>query len=83
MRADLSCKQFVDFIDEYLSGGLLSVVRSEFDRHMALCPSCVEYLRTYQTTIELVRTAAPGDELDHSAEAPEDLIQASLAARCL
>ena len=52
--------------------------RAEFDRHMAACPSCVDYLKTYEKTIELAKTCADNPVPD---EVPESLVQAILEAR--
>jgi anti-sigma factor RsiW len=62
----------------YLDNELAPVERAEFDRHMAACPSCVNYLKTYEKTVLLTKSAA---EDPVPAEVPESLIQAILAAR--
>ena len=52
--------------------------RAEFERHLSVCPSCVNYLKTYEQTIILTKIA--GDD-PVPAEVPESLVQAILAAR--
>ena len=52
--------------------------RAEFDRHMAVCPSCVDYLKTYEKTVLLAK--ANGDALVPD-EVPESLVKAILQAR--
>ena len=74
----LTCRQLIDFIMRYLDGELPADQRVEFDRHMAACPSCVDYLTTYEKTIALTRTCS-GDALPE--DVPETLVQAILAAR--
>ena len=61
----------------YLDNDLPDVQRAEFDRHMSACPSCVDYLKTYEKTIVLAKTCADDTV---PAEVPESLVQAILAA---
>ena len=77
-RSHLTCQQLIDFIMGYLDGDLPAEQRAEFDRHMAACPSCVDYLKTYETTIALARTCATTEVPD---EVPESLVKAILEAR--
>ena len=74
----LTCQQLIDFIMGYLEGELPPAQRAEFDRHMAACPSCVDYLKTYEKTVELARTCTNDQVPD---EVPESLVQAILEAR--
>lgn len=80
-RPLLTCKQLIDFLDDYVGGALAAEERAEFDRHLALCPACVDYLDGYRETIRLGRAAlARGDEAVPD-EVPEELVRAILAAR--
>ena len=74
-RPYLPCTEIIGFLADYLDGELPPERRSEFDRHLAVCPSCVAYLESYKETIRL----AKGSELPVE-EAPEELIKAILAA---
>lgn len=80
-RPYITCRQVVDFIMDYLNGDLAPEQRREFDRHMAVCPSCVVYLKTYQETIRLGRAALQDTDEPVGEKVPEDLVQAILAAR--
>ena len=73
----LTCQQLIDFIMSYLDDELPSDQRVEFDRHMAACPSCVDYLKTYEKTVLLAKSCAD-DQVP--ADVPESLVQAILAA---
>jgi anti-sigma factor RsiW len=77
-RPYITCQQLIDFIMSYLDNELPDDQRAEFDRHMAVCPSCVDYLKTYEKTVLLAKAAAD-DQVP--AEVPESLVQAILAAR--
>jgi anti-sigma factor RsiW len=78
----MNCREFTEFLHEYLFGNLPAEERAEFDKHLAECPWCVAYLDSYQKTIRLEQAAfsAPEDA-PPPADAPEELIQAILRAR--
>lgn len=75
----LSCREFVEFLDDYLAGELPQDVAARFDEHLALCPSCVAYAESYRTTRELARRSLSAEALGQ--DVPDELIAAILAAR--
>jgi len=78
----MNCREFTEFLHEYLFGDLSADERSEFDKHLAECPWCVAYLDSYRKTIQLEQAALlPPAEAPPPADAPEELIQAILRAR--
>jgi anti-sigma factor RsiW len=77
----MTCRELADFLMDYVSGELPAGVRSRFDEHLSLCPNCVAYVASYKATVELGRRAFQDDDADASLEAPDDLVQAILAAR--
>ena len=78
----MNCREFTEFLHDYLLGGLLAEVRAEFDRHLAECPWCVAYLDSYKKTMQLAGTAfAAAEDAPSPSDAPEELIQAILRAR--
>jgi len=78
----LSCREFIDFIMAWLDCELDPETRRCFAAHLEMCPDCVDYLESYQHTVELGKAAwdAPGDA-PVPDEVPEELVQAVLAAR--
>ena len=77
----MTCREFVEFLMQYLSGELSPGERSVFDEHMAECPNCVAYLRTYQETTRLEKAAFADSAGPVPDEVPEDLVRAILDAR--
>jgi len=65
----MTCRDVIEFLNAYLSGELPPGRRTEFDRHLSICPPCVAYLKTYKDTIELAK-ASFGDPDD---PVPEDM----------
>ena len=79
--ATLSCREFVEFLDEYLSGGLGEPRRGEFNLHLSMCPSCVAYLQTYQEALRLGKAVLQRSDDPVPDDVPEGLVRAILAAR--
>jgi anti-sigma factor RsiW len=78
----MNCREFTEFLHEYLSGNLPAQERAEFEKHLAECPWCVAYLDSYQKTIQLEQAAfSTREDAAAPAEPPEELVQAILRAR--
>jgi anti-sigma factor RsiW len=77
----VTCRDFVEFLSEYLSGELAVVERAEFEAHLSECPACVAYLDTYRKTVQLLKAAYAHPDDQVPEEVPEQLVRAILAAR--
>ena len=77
----MTCRDFIEFLMEYLSDALTAEERAIFDAHLSECPWCVAYLKTYRETVALGKAALAEREKDIPEDVPEDLVQAVLAAR--
>ena len=77
---NLTCKDLIEFLMKYLDKELSTAEREEFERHLAICPSCVDYLDNYRRAVELGQEACECDDTQ-AADVPEELINAILAAR--
>ena len=74
----LTCRDFIDFIADYLSNELPQSERETFEHHLVDCPDCLKYLASYQTTITVGRSAFSDPDGDVPDEVPEELVQAIL-----
>jgi anti-sigma factor RsiW len=77
----VTCREFAEFIGDYLSRELSSDVVAQFERHLSGCTNCHAYLANYRTTVDLGRQAFAADEADLPADVPDDLVEAILASR--
>ena len=77
----MTCREFADFIMDYLSGELSSESRAEFDYHLSVCSNCRRYLASYQETVKLGKRAFEDDDANVPAQVPDELVKAILAAR--
>ena len=76
---DLTCREMVDFLSDYVEGVLPPEVRAAFEAHLAVCPDCVAYLGGFRETLRLARDCAADGPIP--ADVPEDLVRAIVAAR--
>jgi anti-sigma factor RsiW len=60
-RRDLVCQQVVELVTDYLEGALSGPARRRFERHLAGCPHCTEYLAQMRETIRLAGRVTPDD----------------------
>ena len=51
---DLTCKELVELVTEYLEGGLTAAERERFEEHLGFCDWCVTYLEQMRQTIRAV-----------------------------
>jgi anti-sigma factor RsiW len=51
---EMSCRELVELVTDYLEGTLLAVDRTRFEAHLAECPWCVEYVAQIERTITVV-----------------------------
>ncbi len=58
---DVVCQQAVELVTDYLEGRLSRSARRRFERHLAGCPHCTEYLAQMRETIRLTGQVASGD----------------------
>ena len=80
-RPYITCRELIDFIMGYLEGTLPPEQKSDFERHLNVCPSCVAYLDGYRQTVELGRTAFAPSDASARGFAPDALLEAIRAAR--
>ena len=77
----MTCREFADFMMDYLSGELSSESRAEFEYHLSLCSNCRMYLASYRESVKLGKRAFDDEDDALPAEVPEQLVNAILAAR--
>jgi anti-sigma factor RsiW len=60
-RDHLVCQQAVELVTDYLEGALAPATRRRFERHLAGCEHCTEYLAQLRATIRLSGRIGPED----------------------
>jgi anti-sigma factor RsiW len=70
---ELTCKELVELVTDYLEESLDSTERSRFDAHLSKCTGCTNYVSQMRRTIQTTGYLSE-DEL--SPEAERDLLEA-------
>jgi anti-sigma factor RsiW len=60
-RRDLVCQQAVELVTDYLEDALPRADRRRFEKHLAGCPHCTEYLAQIRATIAVAGQITPDD----------------------
>lgn len=55
------CTDLVGLLADFVEGQLSPQVHADLERHLAACPRCVAQLRTYQSTVSLLRSIREED----------------------
>jgi anti-sigma factor RsiW len=63
----LSCRELVELVTDYLENALPGDERARFDDHLSRCDPCTEYLRQMRQTVEMTGTLSP-ESLSPEAE---------------
>lgn len=67
---EITCKEFVEWVTDYLEGKLPIHERTLFEAHLAQCSACPHYLQQIRETIQV--TGKLSDTLDEVAPAARD-----------
>ena len=49
--SELSCRELVELVSDYLEGALDASEQARFEEHLAICEGCRSYLEQMRTTI--------------------------------
>ena len=77
----LTCREFDEFMADYLDGGLPAWQKYMCWLHVKMCRECAIFVADYRRTVSLGKSAfeSPDDPVPDSV--PEDLVKAALARR--
>jgi anti-sigma factor RsiW len=79
MERMMTCRELMDFLGDYVAGTLETQERTAFEGHLAGCPACIDYVRSYRETIRLTKgSLAPVGDADGAI--PTELVDAILDA---
>jgi anti-sigma factor RsiW len=80
-ESPVTCREFADFMMDYLSGELSAEQRANFEQHLSLCANCRKYLTSYEESVKLGKAAFDDERDPVPTEVPAELVKAILAAR--
>jgi anti-sigma factor RsiW len=50
-KAEMSCREVVEVVSDYIDGSLPAEDRERLDAHLTECPCCVQYVQQMRETI--------------------------------
>lgn len=50
---EITCREVVEIVTDYLEGAMSSTDRARFEEHVATCDGCTNYLQQMRETIRL------------------------------
>lgn len=75
----LTCKEFDEFMIDYLEGGLPVWQKYMCWLHVKMCRECAYFIRQYQRVIALGQSAFDSADEPVPDSVPEDLVKAAIA----
>jgi len=79
--SEMTCREFFELLSDYLDDEMAPEARVVFERHIELCPPCVDYLESFRRCRQLAVSSCQHDHDDVPADVPDGLVKAILAAR--
>jgi predicted anti-sigma-YlaC factor YlaD len=73
---EVSCREFVELLTDYLEGALEPRVLARVEEHLVICDPCITYLEQMEMTIFSLQ-----DLDERGSPAPPDPVLAALRAR--
>lgn len=75
LAGDYPCARLVEAVTEYVEGSMSASERGRFERHLATCGPCQEYVAQLRRTIELTGRLSVDDIEALPAPAREALLE--------
>jgi anti-sigma factor RsiW len=72
---DLTCRELVEVITDYLDGAMSSRDRARFERHLAECSGCTAVVAQFRTTIEATGRLTEDQVSEQQREAMRDVFR--------
>ena len=75
----LTCKQFDDFMVDYLEGGLPVWQKYMCWLHIKMCRECAHFIQQYRKAVALGKNAFDSPDEAVPDSVPEELVKAAMA----
>jgi anti-sigma factor (TIGR02949 family) len=75
----VTCEETIEVLVDYLDGSMDASTLAAFEAHFADCPPCLDFLKTYKTTIRVSQQCMQEEEIP---SAVSDRIRSYLRAKC-
>ena len=72
----MNCQQLIEILSDYLEGSMPADYRAELEKHLALCPPCIDYLNSFRDTIRLAKESGSALSDCGELQLPPELVKA-------
>lgn len=76
----ITCEEFEKFIVDYLEDNLSVSKKHTFERHLKICPECIDYLDAYSKVRDVSSASVIMTSQHINSEVPDDLVKAVVDA---
>jgi anti-sigma factor RsiW len=77
----ITCRELIEFLDDYVGNEMSADRRQAVERHLAVCPDCVNYVDAYRKTLAIGRAAFADQDAPVPPTVPAGIIKAVLASK--
>lgn len=77
----MNCRELIEYLSEYVDGGLYPLERARIDEHLAECEDCAAYLDSLRKMLRMLKISQHLDSSLTTATIPESLRAVILAAQ--
>jgi len=74
----MTCREIADFLMQYIDGEFPWRERTAFKFHLALCPMCRGYSKSYERTVKIARSSKSTVDDPNPESVPDELVRAIL-----
>lgn len=71
---NITCRQFEEFVNDYIDGSLPLIKRVKVGLHLMMCRDCKSYISAYRKSIELGKAFFDNPDSEVPEDMPEELI---------
>lgn len=77
----MKCQKLVDLLTDYLEGELADDERAHLEEHLAFCPPCVDFLKSYKRTGPMCKKALQAKMPESMQQALSEVLRSRLDCR--
>lgn len=74
MTHEISCKELVDLVADYMEETLSEEARAQFEQHLSECGYCTNYVQQIKLTVRLTKQMTEAEAADTDQHTPDEVL---------